>query len=156
MSDETAKYAPHETSVSYVMAGVLKRNGMPIAALAEVLDVERSRLYGLIDRGEALPEVAASRLADVYAALHDDTGGPLKFLVRIWDRELPGGSLRSHLTAPLIDQASVAVALDALRPAAMRAMHQEDERKARPERETSPAGHLTMHLEAGSWPGWRT
>lgn len=156
MPDETAKFSPHETSVNYVMLSVLVRNGMSVGILGEVLGVERKALYGLLDRGEPLAETrVADRLADVYAALHEETGGPLRFLLRMWERELPGGSLKSLLMAHKIDQAAVAVAIDALRPAAMQAMQREEERLAREPKEKSSASLLTLHLEASAGPARR-
>jgi len=156
MSDDTAKFSPHETSVNYVMLSVLVRNGMSVGILGEVLGVERKALYGLLDRGEPLADNrVAERLADVYAALHDDTGGPLRFLLRMWERDLPGGSLKSHLMAKKIDQAAVAVAIDAMRPAAMQAFQRAENRLAREAGEKSPASLLTLHLEAYAGPAPR-
>lgn len=131
------------------LVGKLKAKGMPVAALADVLDVERKTVYSWIDDGIEAKAANYERLNLVHDLLAGEPDGSLRFFQRFWERKIPGGpSLKEALMAPEIDRESVRAALDALRPAVQRSMQADAERKASAV-EKSAASTLTIHLVAG-------
>jgi hypothetical protein len=131
------------------MVAGLKVKGMPIAALADVLDVERKTVYSWLDDGIEAKAVNYDRLRLVSGLLANEEDGSLRYFHRFWERQVPGGpTLKDSLMASEIDPTAVRAALDALRPAALRSMQADADRKANA-RERSPAAALTIHLVAG-------
>jgi hypothetical protein len=129
------------------MVSALKEGGMPIAAISDVLDVERKTVYSWLDDGVEANPTNYDRLRTVHALLSDEAPGALRLFHRFWNRAtLAGGSLKEALTASEIDHNAVCTALDALRPAVNRAMAAEKDKKIR--WENSPAASLTLNLKA--------
>lgn len=134
------------------MVAALKSKGMPIAAIAEVVQVERKTVYSWLDSGvEPTRGNNFERLASLGSAFASEETGSLRFYHRFWQRSLSGGrTLKAILTAENIDIAQAREAIDELRPSVQRAMVNAVKRASR-SRDPSPASHLTIDLEAGSW-----
>lgn len=131
------------------MVAGLKTKGMPIAALADVLDVERKTVYSWLDDGIEANATNYDRLRLVHELLADEADGSLRFFHRFWERMVPNGpSLKDALMAQEIDVEAVRAALGELRPAVTRSMQADAERKASAVKR-SPASLLTVHLVAG-------
>jgi hypothetical protein len=129
------------------MVAALKQGGLPIAAISDVLDVERKTVYSWLDNGVEANPANYDRLRTVHALLSGEAPGALRLFHRFWTRAMPAGnSLKEVLTASEIDPRAVCAALDALRPAVTRAMVAERDRKTLPE--NSPAASLTLNLQA--------
>lgn len=125
------------------MVQQLRAGGLPVSAIADVVDVERKTVYAW-EVGNVPQPANAERLRQLHEVLSGEAEGTLRFLHRLWERRLPDGStLRSLLLAPEIDVARARTAVEAFRPAAMRAMGAS--------RDVPFAGGLvvdTAHLEA--------
>lgn len=112
------------------MAAALKSKGLPIAALADVLDVERKTIYSWLDDGVDANPPNYERLSVVHKLLDGETDGTLRFYHRFWERSLPGGgSLKDLLFAVDLDEVAIVNALTAMRPAVARATQADAERK---------------------------
>ena len=135
------------------MVADLKRNGMPIAALADVLDAERGTVYSWLD-GDARPAPAKyGRLELVSRLLAGESEGALRFFHRFWERGVPRGpSLKAALMADEIDADAVRAALDALRGPVDRSMLADANRWGC-DAEDSHASSLTIRLVAGRGDG---
>jgi hypothetical protein len=131
------------------LVSALKHKGMPVAALAEILNVERKTVYSWLDNGIEAQAGNHNRLRQLHDLLSEEADGSLRFYHRFWERKLPrGDNLKTLLTEPDIEPRQIKNALNALRPAVLRAMQADAERKAVP-RPTSPAASLTLLLRAG-------
>ena len=96
------------------MVTKLRDGGLPIAAIAEVVKVERKTVYGWLD-GVEPRELHAKRIETLYRLL-GKYGTDLRSLYRVWNRNLEHGfSIRHFLTAEPISELSVEAALDHLR-----------------------------------------
>lgn len=135
-------------ATSQDLVATLKAKGMPVAALSEVLDVERKTIYSWLDEGRDAKPENHERLRVVHSLLAGEEDGSLRFFHRFWERKLPEvGSLKAVLTSSEIDSDAVQKALNTLRPAVRRAMEANAERKAAGEAK-SPAASLTLLLRA--------
>jgi hypothetical protein len=133
------------------MVGALRDRGLPMAALADIVDVERKTVYLWADGGIARPE-NHDRLVQVHSLLAGEQDGSLRFYHRFWDRKLPdGGTLREVLTAANLDLQRAHAALNFLRPHALGAMSRDVERRDHlASRPKPPASSMTLHLRAGT------
>ncbi len=137
-------------ATSQELVSTLVTKGMPIAALSDILHVERKTVYSWLDDGRDAKQENHDRLKLVHSLLAGERDGSLRFFHRFWNRELADvGSLKSQLTSVAIDEQAVAVALDALRPAVERALAADAGRKAKTT-VRSPAASLTILLEVTS------
>jgi len=132
------------------MVCVLRDMGLPMAALADILDVERKTVYLWADGAIARSE-NHDRLVQVHALLSHEATRSLRFFHRFWDRKLPdGGTLRGILTEGHLDADRTRVALDFLRPHVTGAMARDAERREDlAKRPKPPASSMTLHLQAG-------
>jgi hypothetical protein len=132
------------------MVGHLRDLGLPMAALADILDVERKTVYLWADGGMARPE-NHDRLVQVYTILGHEEPGSLRFFYRFWDRKLPdGGTLREILIDSHLDSERARAALEFLRPHVAGAMCRDIERREYlANQPKSPASSMTLHLRAG-------
>jgi hypothetical protein len=132
------------------MVATLKARGMPIAALSDVLDVERKTIYAWLDDGVEAKHGNYERLQAVHSVLVGEPDGSLRYFHRLWERKSQRGvSLKAALTALQIDPTAVHEALEDLRPAVNRAMQSAASKRA--SSADMPAGSLlTTHLIAGA------
>jgi len=140
---------PAETTQSLVAH--LKGKGMPIAAIAEVVCVERKTVYSWLDSGVDAKQSNFDRLATLERIFAREATGSLRFYHRFWERKTSGGqTLKAILTAENLNEGAAQAVLEYLRPGVGRAMNSETRRKSRPTIQ-SPAAHLTIDIDAGSW-----
>lgn len=134
------------------MVEQLKAGGMPIATIAEIVNVERKTVYSWLDSGvEATRGDSYQRLSTLTEIFSGEDTGTLRFFSRFWERELNVGfSLKAILTAQNIDKDVALAALYEMRPSVLRAMVNDRRRKAELV-STSPASHLTLDLYAATW-----
>ncbi len=131
------------------MVAALRGKGMPISALADVLDVERKTVYSWLDDSVEASTPNYARLCVVYELLSGEADGSLRFFHRFWERTVPDGlSLKSALMAREIDTKAVRIALGSLRETATRSMRADADRKTRT-KERPAASLLTIDLVAG-------
>jgi hypothetical protein len=133
------------------MVVALRDSGLPMVALADILDVERKTVYLWADGGLARPE-NHDRLVQVYSLLGHEATGSLRYFHRFWDRSLPdGGTLRAILTDRHLDADRARTALEFLRPHVAGAMSRDNERREHlANRPQPPASSMTLHLRAGA------
>ncbi len=142
---------PRPTSMeTREMVGALRDLGLPMAALADILDVERKTVYLWADGGLARPE-NHDRLVQVHGLLGHEEPGSLRYFHRFWERKLPeGGTLREILTDGHVDAERTRIALNFLRPHVNGAMSRGVERREHlANRPKPPASSMTLHLRAG-------
>ncbi len=145
--DQDAVNSAAVTSQELVSA--LKSKGMPIAALSDILDVERKTIYSWLDDKIDANAGNFERLALVHRLLVGEADGSLRFYHRFWERKLPsGGTLKAELTAKALNEASIRTSLEALRPAVTRAMQADADRRANA-RDKVPGSSLTLNLRVG-------
>jgi hypothetical protein len=131
------------------MVAALKAGGLPIAAIADILGVERKTVYSWLDGVEALA-ANHERLRVVHNVLAGVENGALKYYHRLWERKLPdGSSLKALLMAGKIDEQRLRGALLFLRPVVTRGMTTDAQRRDLPSSDMSPAASLTLQLRAG-------
>ena len=66
------------------MVATLKSGGMPIAAIADILDVERKTVYSWLDAGIEANPVNYERLRRVHALLAAEASGSLRYFHQVW------------------------------------------------------------------------
>ena len=111
------------------MVAQLRNGGLPVAAVAEILKVERKTVYAWL--GGTYPHQAnAARIETLYALLGDGKVD-LRNFYRVWNRKLEHlGSVHDLLTADYLDEPAIRSALEVLRPAIAR--HAEHAASRRP------------------------
>ena len=119
------------------MIANLRNGDLPISAIAEAMRVERKTIYSWLSGGD-MRNANIQRAAQLHALLTGVAGVDIRTLYRFWNTPVDGTkTLRDLMVAENIDNAVTASALDALRPAALRAM--ETERKMARKGTSNPA-----------------
>ena len=109
------------------MIANLRSGGLPISAMAEAMRVERKSIYSWLSGGD-MRSANIQRAAQLHALLTGVAGVDVRSLYRFWNTPVDGTkTLRELMVAENIDEAAACLALERLRPAALRAM--ETERK---------------------------
>lgn len=108
-------------TVREMVAG-MRDDGLPVSAIAEMARVERKSVYSWIDGGDVRDD-NQFRVSELYRILHRDRQADFRSLYRLWARPLDGGAtLRSLLSADVLDEAAIRQALDLLWPIARKHM----------------------------------
>jgi hypothetical protein len=108
---ETAPALSVKDMVTYLRGG-----GLPIAAIAEIVKVERKTVYSWLDGVEAR-EAHATRVETLFGLLAKNKID-LRSLYRVWNRTLEhGSSIRQMLTADFLSEPAIKDALNILGPA---------------------------------------
>lgn len=88
---------------------VMRENGLPVSAIAEMARVERKTIYSWLDQAASVRPQNEERLRLIFALIKDSTGGNYRQLHRVLNQKgVDGQSLRDQLSAENLD-------LDALR-----------------------------------------
>lgn len=96
----------------------LRKEGIPIAVIAEVAGVERKSVYAWLNGG-AVKAQNQERLAKIYSLLNENKLTNLRHLYRFWSRGVKGEqSLASMLQEKVLDESSIRTALSQLWPLA--------------------------------------
>lgn len=145
-STQLLNNSTHVRTTQSMVAG-LKEKGMPIAAIAEVVHVERKTVYSWLDNGvEASRGNNFDRLVALESVFASEAVGSLRFYHRFWERKANGKqTLKEVLIAEDIDEDAARGIVTALRPTVQQAMRSGARRKAE---SASPASHLTSYLHA--------
>lgn len=133
------------TNIQYMMK-TLKNNGMPVKFLSEILDIERSLTYEILD-GEHISSNhnVESKIKTIFHLFKNERPGTLKYYSRFKDRILKNGdTLNEILTSDIIDIIKAQNAIDELRLATEKSMEKDSRMKC----DMSPASHLTLELNA--------
>jgi hypothetical protein len=108
----------------------LRQGGLPISAMADAMRVERKTIYSWLN-GSDIRSANNNRVSKIHALLCGVEDVDLRSLYRFWNADLDDkNTLRSLMTAENIDSSAVRAALNKLRPAALRAM-QNDQKMSR-------------------------
>jgi hypothetical protein len=130
-SDSSFDAAPIPSLTNQEMVAVLKDNGFPISAIAEMMGVERKTIYSWLD-GAAVREENANRLASIFQLLKAEADGDFRQVYRVWNQTGPDGrTLRSLLSSDALDLPLVTAKLTSLRTS-MSHYAQNDARRAGP------------------------
>jgi hypothetical protein len=111
------------------MVARLRAGGLPIAAIAEIIKVERKTIYSWLD-GVAPREAHAARIEMLFKLFN---GGKvdLRTLYRVWNRKLEhGNSIREMLAAEYLSEPAIRDALALLSPAMARHAKRDADRRA--------------------------
>ena len=128
----------------------LKAKGMPISGLSDVLHVERKTVYSWLDDGVEANASNYQRLSEIFDVFKAEADGSLRFYHRLWQRKLPDGSiLKDLLTATSLNKETLVHTLDVLRPAVLRAMKIDSERKLS-SAASNAAASLTLNLQVST------
>ena len=110
----------------------LRKGGLPVSAIADAMRVERKTIYTWLSGGDVRRNTNIQRVTQVHALLTGVSGVDVRGLYRFWNTPVNGGkTLRDLITAENIDEAVTASALKTLRPAALRAMQNEQKMSRR-------------------------
>jgi Putative ATPase subunit of terminase (gpP-like) len=130
-SDSSFDAVPIPSLTNQEMVAVLKDNGFPISAIAEMMGVERKTIYSWLD-GAAVRDDNANRLASIYQVLKAEADGDFRQVYRVWNQAGPDGrTLRSLLSSDELDLPLVTAKLTSLRTA-MSHYAQNDARRVGP------------------------
>ncbi len=103
------------------MVSWFRNEGLPIAAIAEIVRVERKSVYAWINGGH-VQEPNQDRLEKLYNLLSDKKQAELIHLYRFWNRQLmSGASLGCLLCEESLNVQAIKAALSELWPMALRA-----------------------------------
>jgi hypothetical protein len=128
------------------MIAGLRANGLPISAIAEAMRVERKSIYSWLNGGD-MRSANTQRATQLHALFNGVAGVDARGLYRFWNTAADGKTtLRELMIAETIDEAAACLALNNLRPAALRAM--ENERKMAQQGTSNPV--LDEIPEAGA------
>ena len=129
---------------------LVRRLGLPAAALADILGVDRTSVYEWLDGPPMSGGAQGSleRMRILLEACSGEVAGSMRYFHRFCDRDTPVGRLRDLLMAPELVARDISLALDSLRPAVLRSQAADASRE--PGAGASPAGSLTIHLVVGA------
>jgi hypothetical protein len=131
LSSDSSFDAPIPSLTNQEMVTVLKDNGFPISAIAEIMGVERKTIYSWLD-GAAVRDDNANRLASIFQVLKAEANGDFRQVYRVWNQTGPDGrTLRSLLSSDELDLPLVIAKLTSLR-GAMSHYAQNDARRVGP------------------------
>lgn len=154
LSHQDAAYGAAQTDqiapTTQDIVAKLKAKGMPISGLSEVLHVERKTVYSWLDDGVEANASNYQRLSEIFDVFKTEADGSLRFYHRLWQRKLPDGSvLKDLLTATSLNKEALVHTLDVLRPAVLRAMKIDNERKVGSVA-SNAAASLTLNLQVST------
>jgi len=113
-----AELAP--LTVQQIVAA-LRAEGMPVAAIADAMRVERKTIYSWLDGGDARG-THTQRAVQVHSLLASVLDIGVRNVYRFWNTPIAEGrTLRDLICAPTINEQLVRSALNMLRPAAQKA-----------------------------------
>lgn len=112
--------APKALNIQQIVSE-LRAGGMPVAAIADAMKVERKTIYSWLSGGDArLPH--AERAVLIHSLLTSIPGMSVRNIYRFWNTPVAeGNTLRSLVSSPTINRQLVASILTRLRPAAKKA-----------------------------------
>lgn len=122
----------------------LKNYGIPTNALSKILHIPRSEVYTLIDQKKN-PDNRYEFLEILCMETALIGFKTLKFHIRYWNREIANTTLYNILTADTLNLNKYMEVMKILRPKLFQAQYKDFHRKRS---NLSPAGHLTIDLEA--------
>lgn len=99
----------------------LKKEGMPISAIADISKVERKTIYSWLE-GTIAKELNLVRLQIIYDLLNYNKQADLRSLYRLWNRKVDGVSLSSVFLTDKLDQDRIMYILNKLWPEAKKYM----------------------------------
>jgi hypothetical protein len=123
-ADPASPRGPQEPilTVQDMLTG-LRRGGIPVSSIAEILRVERKTVYSWLKGGE-VREVNTQRVRKVYELL--TTVLPninIRTLYRFWHAQISGNkTLQQMLTAESIDEGQIRTALESIKYSAQNLM----------------------------------
>lgn len=93
----------------------LRDGGLPISAIAEMMDVERKTIYAWMD-GSSVRDENAARLQTIYQLLSREVDADFRRVYRVWNQLGPDGqTLRGALASKNIDPVLIRDTLASLR-----------------------------------------
>ncbi len=95
----------------------LRKEGIPLAVIADIAGVERKSVYAWLGGGAVKPH-NQERLEKIYSLLNEDKLTNLRHLYRFWSRDVEGHSLSFLFQEKILDEASIRRALTQLWPLA--------------------------------------
>ncbi len=114
---------------------VMRENGFPISAIAEMARVERKTIYSWLDQTAVVRPQNDERIRSLFSLLKESTGGHYRQLYRVWNQKgADGRSLREDLAAEVLDPDAVRRRIEALGPTMERYAKFEAKREAKPPR----------------------
>lgn len=120
----------------YEIVRVMRDNGLPVSAIAEMARVERKTIYSWLDQTAVVRPQNDERIRSLFSVLKEATGGHYRQLRRVWNqKDADGRSLRDDLTAEVLDLAVVRERIKGLGPTIDRYVKFEAKRDARPPRQ---------------------
>ncbi|MFT9289717.1 hypothetical protein [Gluconobacter oxydans] len=132
---------------TYEAVSSLRTNDMPIAAIAEMIGVERKTIYSWLNEGVEADPRNFARLQSIAQLFFNERPNTLKYYSRMWKREMSdGSSLHSIICAKDLDVERAKRAIEWLRPAVEKALIRDQVRNRRVS--DSPASLLTIDLIA--------
>lgn len=119
--EPSANYGSHVRPVGVPTLNVqeivelLKGNGFPTVAIAEMARVERKTIYSWVDGAQARPQ-HEERMRTLFQVLKDATGGDYRYVHRVWKAKGADGlTLRDYLVAESLDIVAIAKRIESLK-----------------------------------------
>jgi hypothetical protein len=107
------------------MIARLRKEGLPISAIADAMRVERKSIYSWLNGGE-MRIAKTKRAAQLHSLFTGIAGVNARGFYRFWNTPVDGqNTLHDLIVADNINEAAAAAALNKLHPAALRAMETE-------------------------------
>ena len=108
----------------------LQSDGLPIAVIAEMMQVQRKSVYAWLDGGQINPP-NEERLLCIDRLLNYPKSFKLKQLYRMWNREIDGTTLRTLFKDDQLDQERINQMIQKLEPVAQKYQDQENQRSTK-------------------------